>query len=450
MLDNPDVHTHTPGTEVPRTLDEPVPTTLGLLDQVGLWGNLGMSLLGFGGAIAILAPEGVVPLGLGPAALAATVGTLLGAAILAATLALGAVSRAPAMVLLRGLVGARATVLPTVLNIAQCLGWGTFELVVISSGIHALSSGAVAAPVAVIAAGLISTLLAIWPLKAVRLLRRYVWTAMVAATVVIAVNLLSAGLPDLSGPWQGFWFGADAALAVAVSWVPLGADYARHSTAPRTAFIGGFTGFTTAQLACYLIGLLALAKVGHDPDRVFDLFLSLPLGVIAFAVLVLREADQSFANIYSTAVSIQNLRPGWDRRHLAAAIGAIITVSALVVDIDDFSSFLYLIGAVFVPLSGVLLAAWLATGGRHWDISTKARTRPRMLLAWAAGVVVYQLINPGTLPGWSDFWAWAGAGLRDAGGSWLSASLTSLLVAAALAYPLARHQEGTRHVRDHH
>ena len=33
--------------EVARTLAEPVPQALSLLDRFGLWGNLGVSLLGF-------------------------------------------------------------------------------------------------------------------------------------------------------------------------------------------------------------------------------------------------------------------------------------------------------------------------------------------------------------------------------------------------------------------
>ena len=430
----------TAAAEVPATLLEPAPTTLGMLDQVGFWGNLGVSLLGFGGAIAILVPAGGTPLGLGAAITATILGTLLGSAILASTLALGSASRAPAMVLLRGLFGRRASAVPTLLNVAQCLGWGAFELVVIAGALHALTGGAIAVPVAVVAAGLISTALSIWPLGAVRLLRRYVWPAMVAAAVVLAADLLGRPLPPLAGPWNGFWLSTDAVLAVAVSWVPLGADYSRHSTRPRTAFIGGLVGFSTGQIACYVIGLLALAQVGLDPNRVFDLFLSLPLGVLAFAILVLRETDQSFATVYSTAVSIQNLRPAWDRRYLAVVAGIVVTAVALTVDIAGFAGFLSLIGAVFVPLSGVLLAAWLAARGRGWDTSSTAVTRPAMLLAWAAGTALYLLINPGQVPGWSDFWTWAGAGLRVAGGSWLSASLASFIAAAALAYPLARRE----------
>ena len=44
--------------EVAHTLAEPVPQSLGLLDQFGLWGNLGVSLLGFTGAIFVLQPGG--------------------------------------------------------------------------------------------------------------------------------------------------------------------------------------------------------------------------------------------------------------------------------------------------------------------------------------------------------------------------------------------------------
>ena len=426
--------------EAPHTLHEVPPRALGLLDQLGFWGNLGVSLLGFGGAVAVQAPTGLPPLPTAAALTAIVVGTLLGAAVLGGSLVLGERTGAPAMVLLRGLLGARASVVPTLLNIVQCLGWGTFELVVIAGGVRALAHGAVPDPVTVVVAGAVTTGLALRPLGMIRILRRYVSVLVVLAAAVLAAGLLThpGRSPGAGTSWTAFWVGVDAALAVAISWVPLGADYSRHSTGPRAAFAGGFLGFGITQTACYGIGLLALARAGGDPDGVFDVFLSLPLGVAALAVLVLRETDQSFANVYSTAVSVQNLRPGTDRRPLAVAVGATTTLAALVLDIDRFSSFLYLIGAVFVPLSGVLLAAWTRHRGRGWDTSSAAPTRPAMLAAWLAGFVVYQLINPGAVPGWSPFWTAAGTRLHVAGHPWLSASVAAFAVAAALAWPLAR------------
>jgi nucleobase:cation symporter-1, NCS1 family len=430
------------GAEVPLTLDQPAPRTLTLLDQLGFWGNLGVSLLGFGGAVAVSAPAGLPPLPLAGALIATVVGTALGSLVLGATLLLGARTGASAMVLLRGLLGARASAVPTALNVAQCLGWGTFELVVIAGGLEALTHDTLPHWLLVVLAGAVTTALTLRPLGVIRVLRRYVSVLVVLAVAVLAVGLLTnGGLDGTSGgpgaSWTGFWAGTDAALAVAVSWVPLGGDYARHSRTGRAAVTGGAVGFGLTQIACYAVGLLALAKAGQDPNGVFDVFLALPLGVVAFAVLVLRESDQSFANVYSTAVSVQNLRPHWDRRVLSVAVGALTTLGALLLDVQQFSSFLYLIGAVFVPLAGALLAAWWRSGGR-WDVSTHAPTRPAMALAWLGGFVAYQLVNPGGVAGWSHAWARLSTQLHLTGHPWLSASVTSFVVAAALAALLAR------------
>ncbi len=359
----------TPGdTEAALTLNEAAPRSLGLLDQLGFWGNLGVSLLGIGGAIAIVAPAGVPTLPLPAAVLAAVVGTTLGALVLGSSLVVGARTGAPTMVLMRAVVGGRASVLPTVLNVAQCVGWGTFELVIIAQALQALTGDAIPRAACVVAAGAVTTALTLRPLGAIRVLRRYVSVLVVIAVVVLGVGLLRSPLPDTTGSWIGFWAATDAALAVAVSWVPLGSDYSRHSRTARDAFLGGSLGLGVTQVACYLLGILALGAAGNDPNGVFPVLLALPLGTAAFAVLVLREGDQSFANVYSTAVSVQNLRPGWDRRVLSVLIGAITTLAALTLDVTQFVNFLYLIGAVFVPLSAVLLVAWWRRSPGSWDL----------------------------------------------------------------------------------
>lgn len=432
------------GTEVPMTLTEAAPRTLGLLDQLGFWGNLGVSLLGFAGAIAILVPYGAGPLNLPAAVTAIVVGTALGALILGVSLVLGAKTGAPAMVLLRGLLGAKASFLPTVLNIAQCLGWAVFELVVIAAGLQALTGGNLPRWACVLLAGGVTTALTIWPLGAIRVIRKYVSVLVIIALVVLAVGVLRNPVPLIEGSWGGFWLAVDAAVALTISWVPLGADYSRHSRTPRAAFAGGFLGYGFAQIACMLLGIVALTQVQQNTDGVFDLFLAVPLGTAAFAILVLRETDQSFANVYSTAVSIQNMAPRWDRRILSIGIGVLAITAALAIDISQYSNFLYLIGAVFIPLSGALIAAWLRTRGVGWNIASDAPVRPGMLLAWAAGFVAYQLVNPGEIPGWSDVWTEAGLWLNTLDHPWLSASLTSFVVAVLVALPFAATPRGSR------
>jgi hypothetical protein len=82
-------------------------------------------------------------------------------------------------------------------------------------------------------------------------------------------------------------------------------------------------GHSFTQVLCYVIGLLALVTVARNPDDIYAAFIALPARTIGFAILAAREMDQSFANVYSTGISTQNLRPLWDRRVLAVIITAI-------------------------------------------------------------------------------------------------------------------------------
>ncbi|MGH3624856.1 MAG: cytosine permease, partial [Sciscionella sp.] len=141
---------------------------------------------------------------------------------------------------------------------------------------------------------------------------------------------------------------------------------------------------------------------------------------------------------YSTGVSLQNLLPRTDRRILTVAIGVLTTVLALTMDIGQYAGFLTLIGSVFVPLFGVLAADYFGRR-RHrdpaaaWDLSESSPSRWRMLLAWLLGLAVYQLINTGDAGAWSEAWRSLAEAVHFTPASWMSASLLSFVVAAALA-----------------
>jgi nucleobase:cation symporter-1, NCS1 family len=436
-----DVFVTVPGdrhSEVARTLAEPVPQALSLLDQFGLWGNLGVSLLGFTGAIFVLQPggAGTPELSLAAALTATIVGTLLGTAAFALTGLPGARTGAPAMVLLRGLFGARLSYLPTVLNILQCVGWGVFELVTIATAAHTVAP-ALPKWGYVLIAGVATALLTIRPLGAIRVLRRYATGAVLVVMCYLLVQLARQPLPGFThGTWSGYWAATDTVVAVAVSFAPLAADYTRHSRSPRAALAGALAGYSTTQVLCYGIGLLALVTVARgDSSRIYGAFIALPVGSLGFAVLAARELDQAFADVYSTAVSIQNLRPLWDRRILAGMIAALATAGALWLNIADYENFLDLIGSVFVPLSAVLIADYFVVSRGRWDLSEAARSRWLMLLPWAAGFITYQLINPGYVSWWASAWTSLGHDIGFTPASWMSASILSFAVAAVITLP---------------
>ncbi|MBF6169643.1 cytosine permease [Streptomyces gardneri] len=438
------------GHEAPLTLDQPAPKVLSFWDQSAFWANLGVSLFAFSGAYTVLAPnsEGSARISIAAGILATVLGTVVGGLMLGAAALTGARTGQPAMVLLRGLFGAKLSYLPTLLNIAQLIGWGTFELIVIGDAAEELFGGG---PhwLYVVAAGVLTTLLTIWPLGSVRLLRRFVTAGVVVALIWFYTQFFRAGLPDLranpgpsgGGPfgvdWNLFWIATDAALAVSVSWVPVAADYTRHARTGRSAFGAAGGAYALTQIVAYVLGLFALALATGEGGP-YASFLHVSLGALFFFVFVLREADQSFANVYSTAVSVQNLAPRVDRRVLSIGVGALITVLALRLDMANYFGFLGLIGSVFVPLLGVLVADFFLRAERVWNTAPDAPARWGMVVAWLTGFAVYQLVNPGDAGVWTDFWDALRRALHFTGQAWMSASLLSFLAALAVARLVGR------------
>ncbi|MFI7615515.1 purine-cytosine permease family protein [Nonomuraea terrae] len=422
--------------EVPLTLEGRPPKTLGVLDQGALWANLGVSLLGFSGALFLIDPLDGVPLSLGAALLATVIGSLIGTAMVGLSAIPGTRTGQPAMVLLRGLFGARMSYVPTVLNIVQMLGWGAFELWVIAKAANAMFGG-IPYEAWVIVAGVLTTALTIWPLGAIRVLRRYVTIGVIISMLWFAWHMISDAPPYTGGSWEAFAPAVDYVIALSVSWVPMAADFARHSRSSKAAFTGVVGGYTLAQVACLGLGVYAVAIAGAeavaaDSTSVFGTFVAVPLGVLFFAVLTLRETDQSFANVYSTTMSLQNLMPRVDRRVFSVAIGVLTVGIALVVDVNSYGAFLGVIGAVFVPMFAVLAVEYFLFGGsRSWNTAEDAPSRWSMLVPWALGFVAYWLTtSTPTVAGWDQIWA----GLRDAIGftrePWMNGALGGAVVAA--------------------
>ncbi|MBF8192118.1 cytosine permease [Nonomuraea sp. K274] len=422
--------------EVPLTLEGEPPKTLGVLDQGALWANLGVSLLGFSGALFLLNPLGDAPLSLAAALVATVVGSLIGTAMVGLSAVPGTRTGQPAMVLLRGLFGAKISYVPTVLNIVQMLGWGAFELWVIAKAATAIFGG-VPYQVWVIAAGVLTTALTIWPLGAVRILRRYVTIGVIVSMLWFTWFFLTEAPAPTGGSWTAFAPAVDYVIALSVSWVPVAADFARHSRSGRAAFTGVVGGYTLAQVACLGLGVYAVAIAGADAvladsTAVFNPFVAVPVGALFFGILVLRETDQSFANVYSTTVSLQNLMPRMDRRVISAAIGVLTVAIALVVDVTSYGAFLGVIGAVFVPMFAVLAVDYFVLGGsRRWNTAEDAPARWSMLVPWALGFVAYWLTtSTPTIAAWDGFWASARELIGFTRQSWMNGALGAAVVAA--------------------
>jgi nucleobase:cation symporter-1, NCS1 family len=374
----------------------PVPArlrTLGGLENGMLWSSLGLSLL------VLVAGAFLVPaLSLPEALLAILVGGIFGNALLGGAAAIGAEAGVPAMVLLRAPLGRAGSYLPTGLNVVQNLGWTVFEVLVIATAAQALVHG----PLWLwkLAAAAAATILAlVGPVGFVRewVKRVALWVVLGSLAYLTWWTLHDANLGSLwSQPGRGglsFWQGVDLVIAMPVSWLPLAADYTRFSKTRRGAFWGAAVGYFLPNVWLYALGAILLLTRGlADAPSVITAIATGGAGAaVALVALGVDETKEPFANIYSAAVSIQNVLPRVPQRLLILAVAAVATAGAFVVDLVHYQDFLYLLGSFFVPLFGVLLAQWLV-GNR--DPFSAPGVRLGQIAAWLAGFCLYQWLAP--------------------------------------------------------
>jgi len=329
--------------DAPQWGIEPVPARLRLLgsfDGFLLWANLSVSLLVIVAGAFLVLPVDENGFGLTlPVALAAiTAAAVVGNLMLGVAGLIGADAGTPTMVLQRAPLGHRGSYLPTGLNIAQCLGWSIYELIVIATGASALSEqvlGFGGTAFWKILFGVIATALAL--LGPVGFVRRYV--RKFAVWIVIASLLYlcwwSLHGQDVHSLWtrsgsHEFWPGFDLVLASIISWTPLVADYTRFSRTRSAAFWGSGLGYFVPTIP--LFGLGAVIAMTRDISDPAGLLTAIAAGgaasILALLALTVDESDEAFANVYSGAVSLQNLVPQVPQRLLVAGTAATAVSSA--------------------------------------------------------------------------------------------------------------------------
>ncbi len=417
---------------------EPVPTehrTLRFFDYFVLWSSLGVGLL------VLQAGAYLVPgLGLGGALLAILVGTLLGNLLLALAGVIGSDQAIPSMVMLRPVLGIRGSYLPSIANVIQLLGWSAFELWVMARAANSIMIslfGISGYWAWLVAFAVWCTLLALGgPLVVIRqwLEKFGVWLVYATTAWITGYLLLNYDILELlSRAGEGglpFLLAVDIVIAMPVSWMPLVADFNRFARNSREAFWGTYLGYALANVWFYALGAIFILVL--QTDDLVGAVTAMGLGWLALAIILVDETDNAFADIYSAAVSSQNVLSRIPQRAIIVGVGLVSLILAVagstMVGHQAYKEFLLAVGSIFVPLFGVLFADYFLIrrrsyvsrelyrhGGCYWYWHG---VHLPGLIAWGLGILAFQLINR-LLP-------------------WVGASVPSLVISMGLYWIIVR------------
>ncbi len=371
--------------------------------HASLWFSLGVGLL-----VMQIGAYLVPAIGSRDAVIAIVLGSLVGAGLLAWTAKLGCDSGLTSAGLMHTTYGSAFAFLPVLLNIAQLIGWTTFELVIMREGTAAVArqsfglnfeGTAGVVMTTLLWGGVLTLLLAGSMTQLVRKIISRVGLPMVIASL-LWLTWQFGGQLNAQG-FDAFWArpgdgsksmlsAMDLVIAMPISWLPLVADYARHGRSGRSAMSGTWVGYAIANIWCYALGVMVVSVAQPDVSLVSALLLAQG-GLIALSLILVDELDNAYGDLYSGAVSSHSITPSWSIRQWGLGLAVLCTGLAMVLPMHSLEPFLLMLSSVFVPLYGVILGR---LGVGQPDFSTpRRRIEVTAALLWLAGIGVYHALG---------------------------------------------------------
>jgi putative hydroxymethylpyrimidine transporter CytX len=369
---------------------------LGGLDYFILWSSLGVGLLVLS-AGSFLSEASFLD-----AIFAIIIGSAAGSILLALAGKIGSDHGIPSLITMRPAFGIRGSYLPAILNIMQLVGWTTFEIMIMSRAADMLTGSIMPYYIwAAIFGALVALLGIAGPLNVVRqwIGKFAVWIAYGTSAIII-INLINSSdiTALIMSPGEGlsFFSALDLVIAMPISWMPLVADYNRFSKKSKSAVWGTFIGFTMTNILFYfggiLLGTTDILAIVVAIQAMFFGFLML--------LLIVDEADNAFADVYSASVSTQDIFPKISQKHLIVGFTALSAILAMVVSIEQYEVFLLLIGAIFVPLFGVVLTDYYIVKRQKYTEQMLYVRQERLgigvpaIIAWTLGALLNYMLSP--------------------------------------------------------
>jgi nucleobase:cation symporter-1, NCS1 family len=356
-------------------------------------------------------------LGVATALIAA--GSVAGSALVAALAPLGPRLRVPSVIAARPALGITGAALVAVVLYVSNFAWIALNNVIAASacarvGAAWLGPAGASQTAWAVALGLVATLV-VWrgPRAVARADRIAVPLMLIVGVALTIACIRSAGsTSSAAGPVVGAmtWSrGLDVVIGYQVSWILMFADYSRYTRSARGSAIAVFFALALTSAWLMPLGAIAARAAGtSDPGAMLD---AVGLGAGGAVLLTLATITTNFVNIYMSSLAWKSLAPRARDGAVVWSIGIVGTALSAVpgVWLEQYTNFMVVLGAVLVPVGGVLIAHYYvrrvlideAFIAQLYDVNGPFRgMRIAGLAAWAAGAIAFFAAGSvgGTIP----------------------------------------------------
>lgn len=388
-------------------------------------------------------------------------GTLGGAIVLTLVGNIGTRTGLPTMALTRGAFGVRGSYLPVVANVVILMGWSWVQAMLAGVALNALVASLTGFSNPILFAVLCQALvvsLAIFGHEGIQKAEPWFALLILVVAVFVFANVFGAHSlgdlaaipadPDIITPAIGL----DIVIATAISWTVLSADINRHARNSKAGIIGSGVGYSLSTITSMTLGATAIGAVAlrggevvqFDPEVLVGEF-GAPIAIVIFLSVMATNTMVVFGMV-TTVVNAQS-RLKLQFLPTALVLGAIsILGSTWMALLGQFTDFLVMIGAFFVPVFAVMIADYyiVRRGSYTKDLLNESRASTYWFAGgvhWAA--IAVWIIGAGVSYLWTYVWPLAI-------GATIPAFVVSFALYLILALPVRRRSvhERSRHLSE--
>lgn len=345
-------------------------------------------LIWFGAAVSIaeiLTGTYFASLGFLKGILAIVLGHIIGCGLLFLAGLIGAKTEKSAMETVKMSFGNKGSLFFAILNVLQLVGWTG---IMIYDG--ALATQEILNIGHIIWCLIIGGLILLWILIGIKNLGKIniiAISALFIMTIILSFIIFRGGI-SLGGSDESMSFGAALELSVAMplSWLPLISDYTKEAKEPVKATVASSITYGLVSTWMYIIGMSA-ALFTMESD-IAQILLKAGLGIVGLLIVVLSTVTTTFLDAYSAGVSTESIMEKIQGKWVAVAVTIIGTAGAILVPMDDITSFLYLIGSVFAPMISIQIVDFFILKAGH----EKEKFAMSNIFIWLAGFIIYRIL----------------------------------------------------------
>ena len=184
----------------------------------------------------------------------------------------------------------------------------------------------------------------------------------------------------------------DISVSTGINWMVsavivgifIAADYARHARSRGDNWVGVMFGIVPA--AVFLTGLGALSALATGDWNPVNGIEALGLGAPALFIIVFSTWTNNDISLYSGGLALTNIVPKLDRWQNTLILSLAGTGIAMLRITEHFTTFLELLGVIFGPLVGIMLADYYLIHKCRLDVKVYPN-RNINLISWSAAIV---------------------------------------------------------------